>query len=75
MTRFAFFLLLALSLATQTSNADLIAYFPFEGNAVDASGNGHDGTITGATPTSNGFLGSAMEFDGVNDFVLVPLNH
>ncbi len=34
--------------ASRLSNADsLVAYFPFEGNANDESGNGHDGTING----------------------------
>lgn len=31
----------------------LVAYFPFNGNASDATGNGHNGLATGATLTTN----------------------
>lgn len=33
----------------------LVGYWPFNGNANDASGNGHNGTVTGATLTSDRF--------------------
>lgn len=50
-----------------------IAHWPLDGNAVDASGSGHDGEINGATPTADRFgrAGSAFQFDG-NDFIMVP---
>jgi hypothetical protein len=35
----------------------------------DSSGNGHDGTVIGAEWTG-GILGSALDFDGVDDYVL-----
>ena len=41
---------------------------PFEINADDYSGNNNDGLIEGAVFT-NGQIGGALEFDGVNDFV------
>ncbi|MBN1527628.1 MAG: LamG domain-containing protein, partial [Thermoleophilaceae bacterium] len=40
--------------------------------ATDASGRGNNGTISGATRTTAGRLGSALTFDGVNDWVTVP---
>lgn len=42
----------------------LVAYFPFQGNAKDATGSGHDGTVSGATLTSNhrGIPGAAYFF-------------
>ena len=51
----------------------LIAYYPFCGNANDESGNGNDGTVNGATLTTDRFnnSNSAYSFDGVNDFVEV----
>ena len=51
----------------------LVAYYPFNGNANDESGNGNDGTVNGATLTldRNGEVGSAYNFDG-NDFVAIP---
>jgi dUTPase len=39
---------------------------------TDASGRGNTGTITGATRTTAGRIGSALTFDGVNDWVTVP---
>ncbi len=57
------------------SGAGLVAAYTFnEGagtTAADAAGNGHTGTITGATWTSQGKFGNALTFDGVNDWVTV----
>jgi hypothetical protein len=39
--------------------------------AADRSGNGNVGTISGATWTTQGKHGSALTFDGVNDWVTV----
>ena len=41
-------------------------------SVVDASGRGNTGTIAGATRTTSGRFGSALTFDGVNDWVTVP---
>jgi hypothetical protein len=52
----------------------LVAYYPFNGNANDESGNGNDGNVTGATLTSDG-LGNpsgAYSFDGMDDYIRVP---
>jgi hypothetical protein len=38
---------------------------------ADASGKGNTGSISGATWTSGGKFGSALSFDGVNDWVAV----
>ncbi len=45
---------------------NLFAYYPFNGNATDESGNGHDGIVNGATLTHdrNGNSSSAYLFDG-----------
>ncbi|RLD03954.1 MAG: hypothetical protein DRI32_06545, partial [Chloroflexi bacterium] len=52
----------------------LIAYYPFNGNANDESGNGHTGTVNGATLTTDmeGNPNSAYSFDGQNDYIIVP---
>ena len=49
----------------------LVAYYPFNGNANDESGNGHHGTVNGATLTSDrdGNENSSYSFDGVDDFI------
>jgi len=36
-------------------NEGLVAYYPFNGNADDASGNGNNGTINGAVLTDDRF--------------------
>lgn len=57
-----------------SSANELIAYYPFDGNAYDMSGNGHTGTVHGAFLTADrfGISGRAYSFDGVNDYILVP---
>ena len=44
----------------------LVGYWPFNGNANDESGNGHNGTVNGATLTSDRFgrCNAAYYFDG-----------
>jgi hypothetical protein len=48
----------------------LVGWWPFNGNANDESGNGNQGTVNGATLTSdrNGVQGKAYSFDG-NDWI------
>ncbi|MFM7769023.1 MAG: hypothetical protein ACKO8Q_00520, partial [Bacteroidota bacterium] len=55
----------------------LVGYWPFCGNANDASGNGNNGTVNGATLTADRFgnANSAYSFDGVNDGILSPDNN
>ena len=63
-------------------NSDgLLAYYPFNGNANDESGNGHHGVVNGATLTNDrgGIASKAYSFDGSNDYmnmgqVLFPNN-
>ncbi|MBN1758673.1 MAG: LamG domain-containing protein [Chitinispirillaceae bacterium] len=49
----------------------LTAYFPFNGNADDASGNGIDGTVHGANLTSDRFgrSNAAYSFNGTSDYI------
>lgn len=55
-------------------NDGLVAYYPFNGNANDESGNGNHGTVHGATLTEDQFenSNSAYEFDGSNDYIEAP---
>lgn len=51
---------------------NLIAYYPFDENASDITGNNNDGTLSGSILT-NGIVGDgAYEFDGVDDYVTLP---
>ncbi len=43
----------------------LVAYYPFDGNANDASGHGHHGEVHGATQTKGKF-GNAYRFNGTD---------
>lgn len=49
----------------------LVAYYPFNGNAYDETGNGNDGNVYGAALTANrnGKPESAYLFDGDNDYI------
>ena len=51
----------------------LVAYYPFNGNANDESGNGNNGTVHGATLTTDRFgnANKAYYFNGVNSFIEV----
>ena len=56
------------------TTGDLMAYYPFDGNANDVSGNNNNGTINGAISTSDRFrnLNRAYYFDGKTSYILVP---
>jgi uncharacterized delta-60 repeat protein len=55
----------------------LVAYYPFTGNANDATGNGFNGTVNGAVPSADRFgsPNSAYDFQGSQNinFTSVPL--
>jgi hypothetical protein len=54
----------------------LVAYYPFNGNAQDASGNNNHGTVLGATLTSDrkGNPNNAYYFDGIDDWIRISDN-
>jgi hypothetical protein len=56
--------------------AGLVGYWPFCGNANDESGNGNNGTVNGATLTSDRFgnANKAYSFDGINDYINLSSN-
>jgi hypothetical protein len=51
----------------------LVGWWPFNGNANDESGNGNNGTVNGATLTTDRFgnANKAYSFDGINDYINV----
>ena len=57
-------------------NDNLIAYYPFNGNVNDESGNGNNGTVYGAILTEDRFgnPNSAYDFNGINANVQLPIN-
>jgi hypothetical protein len=61
--------------STSTNTAGRgIAYLPFDGNTLDASGHGHNGQVLGAPDYAPGQRGQALEFDGVDNHVRLPEN-
>lgn len=55
----------------------LVGYWSFDGNANDESGNGNDGTVSGATYTTDrfGHAGSALEFNGSGQVTIANPAH
>ncbi len=65
-----------------SSDSALVAFYPFNGNANDESGNNHDGSVSGATIATdrfnksgraynfvyNGFSSDRIEVSGTSDF-------
>ena len=58
-------------------DATLIAYYPFDGSALDASGNGRNGTVHGAQLTAdrNGKAFSAYYFNGNISYIDLGNSH
>lgn len=57
-----------------TINNGLVAWYPFNSNANDASGNGNNGTVNGSALTTDRFgnANSAYSFNGTNNFIEIP---
>lgn len=74
-----FMVLLAFNSFSQKANVGsqcLVAAYSFSGNAQDATSNGFDGTVVGASLTSDcsGNSKSAYSFDGVDDYITLNKN-
>ena len=66
--------LFALSLPTALAQKDaLLLYLPLDGDAKDASGNGHDGIVEGNDEWVDGKFDKALFFNGTDTFVQIPL--
>jgi hypothetical protein len=49
----------------------LVAYYEFEGNATDSSGNENHGTEHGGLNYTAGKIGQSAQFDGVDDYIQI----
>jgi hypothetical protein len=60
--------------SASTADNSLVAYYPFNGNANDESGNGNNGVVNGATLTTDRFdnANSAYSFNGTSNYIQVP---
>ena len=63
-----------LTVVSQSLQSGLVAWYPFNGNANDASGNGNNGTTIGPTLTTDRFgnPNSAYQFAGYGQRIEVP---
>ncbi|WP_116127820.1 LamG-like jellyroll fold domain-containing protein [Lewinella sp. IMCC34183] len=52
-------------------DTSLVAYYPFEGSALDNSDYGNHGTIFGNPVCTTGVNGNALFFDGEDDYIIV----
>jgi len=54
--------------------ANIKAWFPFTGNAIDSTGHGHNGTPFGTTNAKGrfGVPNTAFNFNGTSDYIFVP---
>ncbi len=60
------FLLFFASTVFASLTDGLVAYYPFNGNANDASGNGNHGAIWGDVSYIDGLIGQCAKFGGVD---------
>lgn len=68
-------LILSASLSAQVNlGLGLMAYYPFSGNANDASGNNNNPVFNNATPASDRFgnVNSAYSFNGIDNYIRIP---
>ncbi|MBK8910128.1 MAG: choice-of-anchor D domain-containing protein [Chlorobi bacterium] len=75
MRTIAIVLWITLASITTGQGQPMAAFYPFNGNANDASGNGHHGTVHGGAVLVADRFGnplSAYNFDGVNDYISIP---
>lgn len=69
-------LFLCFSTLYYAQESNLIAYYPFNGNAYDESGNDNNGIVNGAELIQDrlGNVNGAYYFDGVDDYIQVQDN-
>jgi len=61
--------------AGQDITTGLLAYYPFNGNANDATGNGNNGTLVNGPALTTDKMdnpNSAYYFDGIDDYINIP---
>ncbi|MCX6305671.1 MAG: hypothetical protein NT040_11980, partial [Bacteroidetes bacterium] len=58
---------------TSCLSQGLVAYYPFNGNANDESGNGNVGVISGASPAADRFgaLNCSYDFNGLDNYITI----
>jgi formylglycine-generating enzyme required for sulfatase activity len=67
-------ILVTLTVLPKSVQSGLVAWYPFDGSASDASGNGNNAIIHGALPCADRFgnANSAYSFDGASQYLECP---
>lgn len=60
--------------ASADLTSGLVAYYPFNGNANDESGNGNNGILRGTPQYIDGVKGKALLLNGSTDYIEIPDN-
>ncbi len=60
------------SVEVSAAPTDMSAYYAFEGNALDSSGNGFNGTATAVTYVAGKVGAQAAQFNGSSSYVAIP---
>jgi hypothetical protein len=65
------FLIFVRTIAQVNLQNGLVAYYSFNGNSIDESGNNYNGVVNGAVLTTDryGNANSAYSFDGIDDYI------
>ncbi len=65
-----------LTVIPKSVQSGLVAWYPFNGNANDASGNGNNGIVNGATLSTDRFgnANAAYDFNGISSYIDIPQN-
>ncbi|MDH4069908.1 MAG: FG-GAP-like repeat-containing protein [Ignavibacteria bacterium] len=73
MRNVAFFVMFIMLFGAKTAHGQILARYTFDdGTATDVTGNGHDGRLVGAPSPTDGILGQALWFDGIDDHIGIP---
>lgn len=75
--RYIFLFAITVFISLISTAQGLVAYYPFNGNPNDASGNGHHGTLQNGVKLASDRFGnpnSAYYFDGVDDYIKITDN-
>ncbi|MEM2918422.1 MAG: LamG domain-containing protein [Candidatus Altiarchaeota archaeon] len=72
---FVVFLFAVFSITAMAATpSNLVAWWRFEGDATDSTGNGNDGTLMNGATFDTGYTGQALKLDGANDYVAIPFS-
>ncbi len=75
-TTILFFIIASFAIAQGSLDSGLVAFYPFNGNANDESGNNNNGAVSGASLTQDrfGINNKAYSFNGTDNYINIADN-